>query len=237
MMQAFDSICPKLAARECRWIIGDVTRPDRTGVRTALREFYCVDLACECRRCIIQVTSEAGAIQATIGYAFDPEADLRGPYLDPLLPQGRSAQTWLRFHIDYFDEEPDYPHRLEQHYQLARQVANGQRREEDCPRWDLPTQSSQREHHSRFDATPPARQEPQRNQSVLPPQVLVPLVEQFARQNNIEIRDERDEELVAAMLAERLLQVSRSEKPVLPDEYRAYNREERRRMKKASRRT
>lgn len=101
-------------------------------------EFYCNEPACDCRRAIIQVLRpETGwrKVWASIGYGWEPEQfyrrwssatpeeDLKGPYLDPLLPQSSYSDELL----DAFRQiikSPDYVRRLERHYFMFRDTVS-----------------------------------------------------------------------------------------------------------------
>jgi hypothetical protein len=83
----------------------------------ALLESYCTDPRCDCRRVMINVLGRRqGPIQlATISFAFDPDADLRGPFLDPLNPQSDHSPILLDL-VTAVLEDPPYLARLESHY-------------------------------------------------------------------------------------------------------------------------
>ena len=64
----------------------------------ALLESYCVDPTCDCRRVMLNVLPRRRMAQgylATISFGFDRQAELAGPFLDPLNPQSKHAQVLL----------------------------------------------------------------------------------------------------------------------------------------------
>jgi hypothetical protein len=76
-MQAFDTVFGELATKESRaWIVRDERNlPPGTYV---LRELYCTELDCDCRRVLVQVTHpESHTLAATINYAFESPVDPR----------------------------------------------------------------------------------------------------------------------------------------------------------------
>ena len=119
-MIAFHLRFPALAARETRSLrvvtAGSPLPPGEYG----FIEHYCDDLACDCRRVLIRVTSAQAphAVLATINYGWestdfytrwmhgDKEAgrEITAASLDPLHPQSRYADHFL----DLFPEGDDH---------------------------------------------------------------------------------------------------------------------------------
>lgn len=96
----------------------------------ALIEAYCTDPTCDCRRVMLNVVGRRQASQpgspflASIGFGFDRDSDLAGPYLDPLNPQGQYADVLFPL-VSGVLAQPSYVARLESHYQqLKRAAAN-----------------------------------------------------------------------------------------------------------------
>jgi hypothetical protein len=87
-----------------------------------LRERFCADLGCDCRRVMLYVEHvEGGRVIATVGYSFDPPAP---PYdrferqieLDWLNPQSEHAEVALRRFEQQMARDPEYRARLMRHY-------------------------------------------------------------------------------------------------------------------------
>ncbi len=88
-----------------------------------LLEFYCPDPACNCRRVLINVAGRAqGAFLASISYSFDRNQALAGPFLDPLNPQSKYANTLLQLVVQVL-ADPAYAARLEAHYYQVKGAA------------------------------------------------------------------------------------------------------------------
>jgi hypothetical protein len=92
----------------------------------ALVEYYCVDPTCDCRRVLLNVLPrrqmDKGYL-AAISFGFDREAELAGPFLDPLNPQSKYAQVLLDLVITrVLEADPAYIARLEAHYRQVKQA-------------------------------------------------------------------------------------------------------------------
>ncbi|MGH2410733.1 MAG: hypothetical protein ACRDGS_10245, partial [Chloroflexota bacterium] len=75
---------PKQGTDETRVLTlsGHPTLPDD---EYALVEAYCDDPTCDCRRGMLTMFGrQQQGVLAFIGYAFDPDDQYLGPYLDPL---------------------------------------------------------------------------------------------------------------------------------------------------------
>lgn len=101
-MVPFDVRFPKLAAVECRTIcpFNNPQRPEGTFI---LREFYCTEPDCDCRRVLLQVHwTERREVSATINCAFEPNKprfdDEPRVFLDPINPQSNTTRlpSWAR---------------------------------------------------------------------------------------------------------------------------------------------
>ena len=90
----------------------------------ALVEAYCTDPACDCRRVMLNVAGrrQPGGFLASIGFGFDREADMAGPYLDPLNRQSPYAETLFRQVVAIL-EDSAYVARLVAHYHQLKQAA------------------------------------------------------------------------------------------------------------------
>ncbi len=134
-MVPFLEICPKLAFDECRMLIvppghqSSGLPPDRYD----LEESYCVEPDCDCRRVMLNVTSVSRRhVEAVINFEFDAADPLRGPFLDPLNPQGQHAEALLELVRQQVQADPQYVQRLERHYQVVRDIVAGRLRPEEA---------------------------------------------------------------------------------------------------------
>ena len=142
-MLAFDSRCPETATRETRII--SIPLPDQAfPVGTyLLREFYCPDRACDCRRVIIRIIQvdpqgDPEKPEATLTYGWGSKAHCRKWFgdtvpeseldfhltlnLELLSYQSPRAEEWLELVTDLVFSDPDYVARLGKHYRLFRSV-------------------------------------------------------------------------------------------------------------------
>ena len=119
----FLHLFPELATTETR-VLHTRNSPVLPDDEYALLESYCTDPNCSCRRVMINVAArrQGGRFLASIGFAFDPDDEFPGPYLDPLNPQSRYADTLLAL-VAQMLEDPAYVARLESHYRLVKQAA------------------------------------------------------------------------------------------------------------------
>jgi hypothetical protein len=137
-MTPFHLVCSEPGLRETRCLhVLAPGEPLPVG-EYAFLEFFCEDLACDCRRVLLQVTSRAASSEplATINFGWesaefyaewmhgDAEAgrDIALASLDPINPQSEHADHFL----DYFQREmmtdDAYVARLRRHYDLFKQT-------------------------------------------------------------------------------------------------------------------
>lgn len=102
----------------------EITVIDRPGIpqgKYGLIELFCVDQGCDCRRVILYVLSATTHEHlASINFAFDPDDDLRGPFLDHLNPQSEHSLALLDLVREVLEKDADYVKRLERHYHLVK---------------------------------------------------------------------------------------------------------------------
>jgi hypothetical protein len=129
----FHSICIEPGLRETRCIHVLAPGGPLPVGEYAYLEFYCEDLACDCRRVLLQVTSRAAPSKpmATINFGWesaefytawmhgDKQAgrDITSASLDPLNPQSKYADWFLDYFQQYLVADPDYVARLRDHYE------------------------------------------------------------------------------------------------------------------------
>ncbi len=117
----FHLLFPEIAESETRSI---TLFAPRGGPAKAygLLEAYCPDPKCDCRRVMINVVDadrlEDGCL-ASISFGFDRDADMAGPFLDPLYPQGPHARMIFE-HVAVTLSDLAYVQRLEDHYDLVK---------------------------------------------------------------------------------------------------------------------
>jgi len=95
-------------------------------------EMFCTDLACDCRRAIIQVIEEKapGKVLATVNYGWETleyyrrwfhnqegAAELVGVSLEPLGKQGPHAAALLRL-FEHLLADRSYANRIRRHYEI-----------------------------------------------------------------------------------------------------------------------
>jgi len=117
----FHEYFPDMARAECRaaTVFGRDDLPDD---EYGLLESYCDDPACDCRRVMLNVASrKQNDIVATVSFGFDPNDDMRGPFLDPLNRQSRHAPALLKL-VAAILQDRQYVARLERHYKLVKEA-------------------------------------------------------------------------------------------------------------------
>lgn len=130
-MRPFDSLYYEVAAREAEaWrVTNQLGLPSGNYV---LRELYCAEAKCDCRRVLLQIThAETRTIVATINYAFEPaeppfEDELQ-IQLDLLNTQSDSAPHLLAMFTERIAQAPDYHARLVRHYEMWKRVVDDER--------------------------------------------------------------------------------------------------------------
>ena len=127
-MMSFDSVFPELAKSETRVIhaLADGELPRGTYL---LREHYCNEAGCDCRRVLLHVCSvEAERVVASINYSFEPAkppfADEPQIFLDPLNPQSDASDALLDTFETIIASDRAYHDRLVRHYDLWKSVVD-----------------------------------------------------------------------------------------------------------------
>lgn len=88
-----------------------------------LFELYCDEPGCDCRRVMLNVVSgRHRRREATINFGFDPDDDMRGPFLDPLNEQGEYAEQVLDMVESLVLRDAAYVARLERHYAIVKRI-------------------------------------------------------------------------------------------------------------------
>ena len=136
-MEPFHSRFPEIAQSEARSIhLRDEGSPTPAG-DYLLMESYCTDPKCDCRRVILTVVNvHTGETAATIGFGFDPDDPMRGPYLDPINRQSSDAEDVLGL-VAGLALDAAYVSRLEHHYRLMKggEPERGTERAPERPWW------------------------------------------------------------------------------------------------------
>ena len=127
-MMAFDTVFPDLAKSETRVIEGFEHVGGSRGPYL-LREFYCAEPACDCRRVMVQACEVEGErVAASIDYSFEPatrpSADARQIFLDPLNPQSDVSEVLRGMFEQVIASDRAYHERLVRHYALWKGVVD-----------------------------------------------------------------------------------------------------------------
>lgn len=90
----------------------------------ALMEAYCTDPACDCRRVMLNVLGQrqGPTALAYVSFGFDRDAEMAGPYLDPLNPRSPYADILFPLVVQIL-ADPAYVARLESHYRQIKRAA------------------------------------------------------------------------------------------------------------------
>lgn len=143
-MVPLDRFHPDVAAAEYRFIVVEPNAQDGSEIpfgTYVLREAYCQQHQCDCRRVMFSVQNvDTSQVMATISFALEEDAPMRGPFLDPLNPQSKHAKAFLRRIQDFADEE-NYVDRLRRHYDLHRQSLATPDRAKTCSTSERPLHS------------------------------------------------------------------------------------------------
>jgi hypothetical protein len=127
-MASFAELFPELARSESRAIT--VTRRGELPRGSyLLREAYCVEPRCDCRRVLLQVWSAEERRQvATLNYAFEPPEppfeDEGQLFIDPLNPQSGLSDALQQLVEQLLDTDTAYRERLHRHYELWKEVVD-----------------------------------------------------------------------------------------------------------------
>jgi len=124
----FVVLFPEQAVIETRTVTtrGHAQVPDDS---YALVEAYCPDPTCNCRRVMINILPESNpqhGFLASIGFGFDRDNEMAGPFLDPLNPQSRYAEALLSI-VEQVLDDPAYVARLESHYHQVKEAMRSSR--------------------------------------------------------------------------------------------------------------
>ena len=137
-MTPFHVVCPEPGLRETRSLHVLAPGGPLPIGEYGFLEFYCEDLACDCRRVLLQVTSrdEPSSPVATINFGWksaafytdwmhgDEEAglDITNACLDPINPQSGYADHFLDYFQSQMMTDRAYVARLARHYEMYKQA-------------------------------------------------------------------------------------------------------------------
>jgi uncharacterized protein YchJ len=127
-MKAFDTVFPELAKSETR-VVQAFEHAGRSRGPYLLRELYCAEPACDCRRVLLQVRAVEGErVAASIDYSFEPAqrpaADDRQTSLDPLNAQSDESELLRGMVEDIIASDRAYHDRLVRHYAMWKSVVD-----------------------------------------------------------------------------------------------------------------
>lgn len=119
-MVMFGVMFRELANKETRTLTV-IDRPPIPKDTYGLIELYCVDEGCDCRRVMFNIVAQSNMKHlATINFAFDPDDDMRGPFLDTLNAQSELSHPLLDMVREVLEHDADYVKRLERHYAMVK---------------------------------------------------------------------------------------------------------------------
>jgi hypothetical protein len=120
-MVLFGALFPEVARTETRTLKLIVDRPPIAADAYGLLEMFCIEQGCDCRRVMLNVHSmRTMKPVAMINYAFDPEDDMRGPFLNDLNAKDPLALALLDLVRAVLENDADYVKRLERHYSIVK---------------------------------------------------------------------------------------------------------------------
>ena len=123
-LRLFGDLFPERAAPETRAL---TTRgyPGLPDDEYGLLDAYCVRPDCDCRRVMINVVarSQGRDFLASVSYGFEPDDEMRGPFLDPLNRQGPHAAALLELVATQL-LDPVYLARLNEHYRAVKALGS-----------------------------------------------------------------------------------------------------------------
>lgn len=85
-------------------------------------EYFCTEPGCDCRRVSVVVVNEKLRHMAVIGFGFDGEGPLAGPYLDTSSYQAPYADALLEFFAETLNSRPQWLTRMYRQYREVREL-------------------------------------------------------------------------------------------------------------------
>lgn len=120
-MLLFGALFPDIARNETRTLKLLVDRPPIPADTYGLLEMFCVEKGCDCRRVMLAVHSmRTMQPVAMINFAFDPDDDMRGPFLNDLNAKEPLALALLDLVRELLETDTAYVKRLERHYSIVK---------------------------------------------------------------------------------------------------------------------
>ena len=135
-LQAFDQICPDIARAEMRMCDVPVGLPGVPGGAYFLREYYCNELGCDCRRVLVQFLAADGdgSVAASINYGWEKAAyyrkwssvpdlwrEMAGATLERFAEQGPHARKFLTV-FNQIVRNPELVTAFRRHYRLTKEA-------------------------------------------------------------------------------------------------------------------
>jgi hypothetical protein len=90
-------------------------------------ESYCTEKGCDCRRVTVLVLSPKGKLAAVIGFGFDPQGPLAGPFLDSFHKQTAAARDLLDIFTSRINEDAEWLGKMHDHYRQVRSHVDGKK--------------------------------------------------------------------------------------------------------------
>ena len=135
-LEPFDVICHDVARAEMRVCEVPGSASSRLGGKYFLREFYCTEPGCDCRRVLVQFMkdTEPGRVAASINYGWgrakfykkwsrDPVLwrEMAGATLEPLAEQGPHANELLKI-FSRIIQDRQLVAAFRRHYALVKKI-------------------------------------------------------------------------------------------------------------------
>jgi len=135
-LQPFDQICPEIACKELRVCTVPATETGAPVGDYFLREFYCNELGCDCRRVLVQFMPVRGdgEVAASINFGWekpkfyrkwsrDPDLwrEMAGATLEPFAEQGSHSPHFLAI-FEHCVKDPALVAVFRRHYLLVKQT-------------------------------------------------------------------------------------------------------------------
>jgi hypothetical protein len=135
-LQPFDQICHDVAMAEMRACVVPGPSTSGPGGRHILREFYCTEPGCDCRRVMVQFVQDfkPSRVAASINYGWETAwfytawvrdrkvgREMAGATLEPFAEQGPHAEEFLKI-FDRLIEDPQVVAAFRRHYALVKKT-------------------------------------------------------------------------------------------------------------------
>jgi hypothetical protein len=137
-LEPFDVICHDVALAELRACHVPEPSASGPGDKYFLREFYCTERRCDCRRVLVQFIRDGqpSGVAASINYGWERAGfyarwsrdtvmarEMASATLEPFAEQGPHAQRFLRI-FNHLIEDPQLVEAFRRHYRLVKEIVD-----------------------------------------------------------------------------------------------------------------